>query len=89
MARQRLSRNPSVDRGYAFVVLASCFVIRMLVDSFWSSLGVLFLRWQADFDVSASSIAWIGSVFTLILMSTGKKQTILFLMACVIYGYIL
>ncbi len=70
------SDSSSVDRGYAWVVLASCFVLRLLVDSFWSSLGILFLKWQAHFDVSVSSTAWIGSSFMLILCSTGKCHTL-------------
>ena len=62
---------PSVDRGYAWVVLASCFVMRTFADGFWSCLGILFLRWQTDFDVSATSTAWVGSIFMLILLITG------------------
>ncbi|XP_072036428.1 monocarboxylate transporter 12-like [Amphiura filiformis] len=67
----------SVDSGYAWVVLASCFVLRALVDAFWTSLGILFLKWQTHFDVSVSNTAWIGSVFMLILYSSAPISSAL------------
>ena len=68
------SASHDVDRGYAWVVLASCFVMRMFVDSIFATLGVLFLKWQYHFDVSASSTAWIGSIFSFILLTSGKAK---------------
>ncbi|XP_072036426.1 monocarboxylate transporter 12-like [Amphiura filiformis] len=67
----------SVDSGYAWVVLASCFVLRALVDAFWTSLGILFLKWQTHFDVSVSNTAWIGSIFMLILLSSAPISSAL------------
>ncbi len=70
----RLSPSTTpVDQGYAWIVLASCTLLRLLSDGVWSSLGVLMVHWEDKFDVSASQSAWIGSMFMFILLSSGEK----------------
>ena len=65
------TRRP-VDHGYAWVALASCAVIRLLVNGIWSSLGVFFVSWEEYFDISPAQTSYIGSVFLLLVFGIGK-----------------
>ena len=47
--------------------------MRMLVDGFWCSLGVIFVKWEIYFDVSPAKTSLVGSIFMLIVCSVGKK----------------
>ena len=60
------------DHGYAWIVLGSCFILRMLIDGFWSSLGILMLQLESHFDVSASKTAMIGSCIMMMILSLCK-----------------
>ena len=66
--------DANIDKGYAWLVLLACFVMRVLVEGFWSSLGILMVEWQNDFDTSASDVAIIGSVTMAIMFVTGELR---------------
>ena len=63
----------SVDQGYAWVILASCSFLGLLVGGFWTSFGVIFVKWELYFDVSPAETSIIGSIFMLTLLSMGKN----------------
>ena len=63
--------DANIDKGYAWLVLLACFGMKVLVEGFWSSLGILMVEWQNDFDTSASDVAIIGSVTLAIMTFTG------------------
>ncbi|XP_072031965.1 monocarboxylate transporter 12-like [Amphiura filiformis] len=71
------STQTPVDHGYAWVVLASCVLLRLLVDGFWSCLGILMLQWETRFNATASQTGWIGSSFMFILLSTAPAASAL------------
>ena len=60
------------DHGYAWVVLGSCFVLRTLIEGFWSSIGIIMLQLEYHFDVSASRTAVIGSCIMMMIFSLCK-----------------
>ncbi|XP_072035525.1 monocarboxylate transporter 12-like [Amphiura filiformis] len=71
MARRTSIRPYPIDTGYAWVVLASCCVIRILLDGFFASLGLLFVKWEAYFGSSSSETSLIGSIFVMTLCAMG------------------
>ena len=71
MARPSVTRANPVDSLFSLSVLASCCIMRTLVAGFHASLGLLFVKWEIYFSVSATTTAWIGSSFMLILHLTG------------------
>ena len=66
--------NTQVDHGYAWVVVGSCFVLRLLVEGFWASAGILMLQWQFYFDVDASQTACLGSTLMMLILGTSKNR---------------
>ena len=66
------SKTRPVDHGYAWIALASCAVIRSLVNGIWSSLGVIFVNWEEYFDVSPAQTSYVGSAFLLLVWGIGK-----------------
>ena len=46
--------------------------MRILLDGFWSSFGILFLQWEAHFGTGASETSLIGSIFMMTLCGIGK-----------------
>ena len=66
------SRPQSVDHGYAWVILASTSIMRLLIDGFWTSFGVIFVNVELYFGVSAAETSVIGSIFMLNLSFMGK-----------------
>ena len=76
MARQSVNRGNLVDSVFSLSVLASCCIMRTLVAGFQASLGLLFVKWEIYFGVSATTTAWIGSSYMLILHLTGTYQKV-------------
>ena len=74
MADTLSGKHDLVDQGYAWVILASCSIIRMLIDGFWTSFGVIFVKWEFHFGVSPAETSIIGSIFMLTLLSMGKAS---------------
>ena len=72
MTSRQSSKTRPVDHGYAWVALTSCAVIRLLVNGFWSSLGVIFVSWEEYFDISPAQTSYIASVFLLLIWGIGK-----------------
>ena len=62
----------SVDKGYSWLVLATCFTMRVLTEGFWSSLGILLVEWQTYFEASAGDVAIIGSMTLMVILLSGK-----------------
>ncbi len=51
--------------------------MRILLDGFWSSFGILFLQWEINFGTSTSETALIGSIFMMTLCGIGKVYSLL------------
>ena len=72
MAKVSGRMTDSVDHGYSWVILASTAIIRMIVDGFWASFGVIFENVEFKFGVSPSETAVIGAICMFILYCSGK-----------------
>ena len=55
--------NPSVDRGWAWVVCFGALVINIIYDGCSYSFGIFFTKFLAYFGDTRSHTAWIGSLF--------------------------
>ncbi|XP_072035954.1 monocarboxylate transporter 12-like [Amphiura filiformis] len=77
MARRTSTTPYPIDTGYAWVVLASCCVMRILLDGFWTSLGILFVNWEAYFGSSSSETSLIGSIFMMTLCAMAPVSSVL------------
>ncbi|XP_072035382.1 monocarboxylate transporter 12-B-like [Amphiura filiformis] len=71
------STTHPVDHGYAWVVLASCCVMRAFNDGFWASLGIFFIKWEVYFGASATKTSLIGSLYMLVLFTMAPVSSAL------------
>ncbi|XP_072032470.1 monocarboxylate transporter 12-like isoform X2 [Amphiura filiformis] len=51
-----------LETGWAWVVLAGCFLCRLLTDGMISSLGVFIIAWREYFPGSLMQLTWITSL---------------------------
>ena len=72
MTKDRTRAN-LVDSVFSWSVLMSCCIMLTLVAGFQASLGLLFVKWKYDFSVTATTTAWIGSSYMLVLHLTGTR----------------
>ncbi|KAE8604768.1 hypothetical protein XENTR_v10014821 [Xenopus tropicalis] len=54
--------NPNIDRGWAWMVVLSSFLVHLLVMGSQMALGILNLEWLEEFKQSRGLTAWISSL---------------------------
>ncbi|XP_072032628.1 monocarboxylate transporter 12-like [Amphiura filiformis] len=70
-------QKTQIDHGYAWVILGSCFLMRFILDGFWSVLGMLMIKWEDHFSVSASQTAWAATLFVMVAYVTSPVSSAL------------
>ena len=61
-AEVNVRRHPSVDRGYAWVVLVASVLLNILVEGAFSGMSVLVVELKYHFDAPESAIIGIGGI---------------------------
>ncbi|KAG8445502.1 hypothetical protein GDO86_010315 [Hymenochirus boettgeri] len=54
--------NPNIDRGWAWMVVLSSFLVHLLVMGSQMALGILNMEWLEEFNQSRGLTAWISSL---------------------------
>ncbi|OCT81102.1 monocarboxylate transporter 14 [Xenopus laevis] len=54
--------NPNIDRGWAWMVVLSSFLVHLLVMGSQMALGILNLEWLEEFNQSRGLTAWVSSL---------------------------
>ncbi|XP_078524287.1 monocarboxylate transporter 14 [Lissotriton helveticus] len=54
--------NPSIDRGWAWMIVLSSFLIHIFVMGSQMALGILNMEWLEEFNQSRGLTAWVSSL---------------------------
>ncbi|XP_060601147.1 monocarboxylate transporter 2-like [Ruditapes philippinarum] len=60
--------DPDVDHGYAWVILAGCFMMYSLVIGTIKAYGILYTEMVSYYGTGSGNTAWIGSMVLLLLL---------------------
>lgn len=63
--------DPDVDKGYAWVILAGCYVMYLLVIGSYKAYGILYTEIDEYYDVGSGPVAFIGSLIFGIMFASG------------------
>ncbi|XP_045193190.2 monocarboxylate transporter 12-like isoform X2 [Mercenaria mercenaria] len=69
--------DPNVDHGYAWVILAGCFVMYSLVIGTIKAYGILYTEMVSYYGTGSGNTAWIGSMLLLLLLGLSPVANLL------------
>ncbi|XP_060580891.1 monocarboxylate transporter 12-like isoform X2 [Ruditapes philippinarum] len=72
-----------VDSGYAWIILAGCFVMYVFVVGSLKAYGVLYTEMVEYYSSGSGNTAWIGSIALILLFGLGPLSNLL----CKIYSF--
>lgn len=87
-------KDPDVDGGFAWVVLAGCFVMYLFTVGSVKSYGILYTEMVDYFHSGSGNTAWIGSLALFLLLGLGPfanflSQKFTFRQVCFVGGLFL
>ncbi|XP_070609441.1 monocarboxylate transporter 14 isoform X1 [Erythrolamprus reginae] len=59
---QKLKSNPDIDRGWAWMIVFSSFLVHILIMGSQMALGILNMEWLEEFNQSRGLTAWVSSL---------------------------
>lgn len=70
-------RDTDVDHGYAWVILAGCFVMYCFVIGSIKAYGILYTEMVSYYGTGSGNTAWIGSMVLLLLLGLSPVANLL------------
>lgn len=69
---QKLKLNPDIDRGWAWTIVFSSFLVHILIMGSQMALGILNMEWLEEFSQSRGLTAWVSSLNMGITLIVGR-----------------
>lgn len=69
--------DPYVDGGYAWIILAGCFVMYLLTVGTIKAYGILYTELVPLFQAGSSNTAWIGGICMIFMFALGPFANLL------------
>lgn len=69
---QKLKSNPDIDRGWAWMIVFSSFLVHILIMGSQMALGILNMEWLEEFSQSRGLTAWVSSLNMGITLIVGR-----------------
>lgn len=69
---QKLNSNPDIDRGWAWMIVFSSFLVHILIMGSQMALGILNMEWLEEFSQSRGLTAWVSSLNMGITLIVGR-----------------
>ena len=70
--RTKMDVEAHMDRGWAWVILAGCFMCNMLTPGMFWSFGIFLLAWEEQLSDSITDLQWILSLLITFAHLAGK-----------------
>ena len=71
--RTKMDVEAHMDRGWAWVILAGCFIGQMLTPGMFWSFGIFLLAWREQLSDSVTDLQWILSLLITFSHMAGKS----------------